>query len=320
MSNLDRYIRRATAGLPSRTRVDTAAELRVHLNERVEQYVGQGFARDEAEHLAVQQMGPSERVNRSFLGHIFTRRIGWVILDLLMLGIGAWLSRNYLFAPAEEARPYTLSAEELTPLLGDFEAVEVTLPREARTFSFTVSIGSGPQLQGSTNLTQRAADLRPNQRLQVPISIGFPNPGLHQGECPEGARPFRLSDYPGSWSGGCLDVPPTQGSWRHLSADGLEIVYDTWQPLLVYQPHAHVGTLPEGVRSVVQMPDGYVVTAEPETWLVLHIHVSRTSMDDIGPLPPVPSAQDVIDEHFWLARDLYVAPRPQRPASQPSEP
>jgi len=39
MSNLDRYIRRATAGLPSRTRVDTAAELRVHLNERVEQCV-----------------------------------------------------------------------------------------------------------------------------------------------------------------------------------------------------------------------------------------------------------------------------------------
>lgn len=320
MSTLDRYIRRATAGLPSRTRLDTAAELRVHLNERVERYVRQGFARDEAEHLAVQQMGPSEPVNRSFLGHIFTRRIGWVILGLLLVGIGAWLSRNYLFAPAEEARHYTLTAEGLTPLLGDFEAVQVTLPREARTFSFAISIGSDPQFQGSTNLTERAAGLRPNQRLQMPMSIGFPNPGLHQGRCDEGWRPFRLSNDPGSWGGGCLEVPATQGSWRHLSADGLEIDYDTWQPLLIYQPQVQVDTLPEGVRPIVQMPDGYVITADPETWLILYSHVSRTSMDDIGPLPPVPSVQDVMDQYWWLASDLDGFRRIPPPANRPAEP
>lgn len=85
MSPVDQYIRRATTGLPNRTRLDTAAELRVHLNERIRKYMAQGFDRAEAEHLAVEQMGPAEPVNRRFLGHVFTPRVGWVVLGLLVL-------------------------------------------------------------------------------------------------------------------------------------------------------------------------------------------------------------------------------------------
>ena len=74
MTPVDRHIRRATVGLPRRRRLDTAAELRVHLNERVREFLEQGFARKEAEHLAVQYMGPLPDVNRQLLGHTFTAR------------------------------------------------------------------------------------------------------------------------------------------------------------------------------------------------------------------------------------------------------
>src|SRR5690606_25898849 len=56
MSPIDLYIRRATLGLPKRARLDTAAELRVHLNERAVALTSQGLDRSEAEHLAVEYM------------------------------------------------------------------------------------------------------------------------------------------------------------------------------------------------------------------------------------------------------------------------
>ncbi len=43
MGPIDQYIRRATLGLPRRQRLDTAAELRVHLNARAASLSSQGL-------------------------------------------------------------------------------------------------------------------------------------------------------------------------------------------------------------------------------------------------------------------------------------
>jgi hypothetical protein len=82
---IDEYIYRATLGLPKHNRVDTSAELRVHLNSRVKELMASGFPKDESEHLAVQEMGRVEPVNLAFLGHGFTNKLGWLVLCAALL-------------------------------------------------------------------------------------------------------------------------------------------------------------------------------------------------------------------------------------------
>jgi hypothetical protein len=91
---IDTYIRRATAGLPRLERVDTAAEIRVHLLQKTRELMSQGFPREEAEHLAVQEMGPVAATNRALLGHFFTHRIGWMVLALMVVAGLGWLGFN----------------------------------------------------------------------------------------------------------------------------------------------------------------------------------------------------------------------------------
>ncbi len=89
-SALDRYIARATLGLPRAERLDTAAELRTHLLERAAQLQAQGFAREEAEYLAVRQMGNVRATNVQLLGHFFTTPLGWGVLALVVLALVGW--------------------------------------------------------------------------------------------------------------------------------------------------------------------------------------------------------------------------------------
>jgi hypothetical protein len=104
---IDMYIRRATAGLPRLERVDTAAEIRVHLLQKTRELMAQGFPREEAEHLAVQEMGPVAATNRAFLGHIFTSSLGWVVVGLTVIASGIWISQRQ---PANS----TLTLEKIT--------------------------------------------------------------------------------------------------------------------------------------------------------------------------------------------------------------
>ena len=61
--------------------------------------MAQGFPREEAEHLAVQEMGPVAPTNRAFLGHAFTSSLGWLVLGALLFtgGIWAFLERDAIF-------------------------------------------------------------------------------------------------------------------------------------------------------------------------------------------------------------------------------
>ena len=47
--NINQYINKATAGLPNKERIDTSAELRVHLNAQVKKHIIEGHSQKEAE-------------------------------------------------------------------------------------------------------------------------------------------------------------------------------------------------------------------------------------------------------------------------------
>ena len=111
---IDKYIRNATAGLPNRERIDTAAELRVHLNQKTRELMAQGFPREEAEHLAVQEMGPVASTNRALLGHVFTAKLGWAVLSIMVFFATTWAYREFW-------RDTTVS--EVEPNLRDLEQV-----------------------------------------------------------------------------------------------------------------------------------------------------------------------------------------------------
>ncbi len=90
-TQIDCYIDKATIGLPARERIDTAAELRVHLNSQVKKHMLEGHNKEEAEFLAVDAMGAVAPVNRQFLGHIFTPRVGWGLVVAAVFGVSSWL-------------------------------------------------------------------------------------------------------------------------------------------------------------------------------------------------------------------------------------
>ncbi|GAA4015048.1 hypothetical protein GCM10022631_28690 [Deinococcus rubellus] len=101
MLSLNEYIQRATLGLPKAERLDAAAELRAHLLERVAELEQKGFAREEAEFLAVQAMGDPAPMNRGLLGWSLPRTLGWAVLGLMSLATGSWWVYNNLMPPKE---------------------------------------------------------------------------------------------------------------------------------------------------------------------------------------------------------------------------
>jgi hypothetical protein len=146
---IDTYIRRATAGLPRLERVDTAAEIRVHLLQKTRELMAQGFPREEAEHLAVQEMGPVAATNRAFLGHIFTSSLGWAVVGLMLAGAGVWtyLERDWIFWKDTMIRSVPLDAEDLQfalPEIPKFKTApqltkfEFYLPRGTKTLEYAL--------------------------------------------------------------------------------------------------------------------------------------------------------------------------------------
>lgn len=256
MTTIDRYIRRATVGLPRRERLDTAAELRVHLNERLRALSAEGFAREEAEHLVVERMGPVDEVNRRLLNHAFTARAGWTVAAILLLGVVAWLAIHYLFAPPLLARPHALTLSDVLPLIGDLAAVDVTVPTTARTSVLGVTQGgatvftvAGPALLADT-VPERA-----NQRIKRTLVAGFPAASVGAAACAPGTRPFAVRTPRGGDSATCLVVPSGSvgGRWHQLAAGGLPVRFDVWQPVLafepIYPPALPDGTAPDSVPS-----------------------------------------------------------------------
>lgn len=140
--SLNQYVQRATLGLPKAERVDAAAELRAHLLERITELEQQGFARDEAEFLAVRAMGDPQTTNRQLLGHFLTTPLGWLALGVVLLGGAGWWAYNNLMPPSEGVA-YSgsgLTLEDLRALQADsdapkglYQTVTITYPKETKT-------------------------------------------------------------------------------------------------------------------------------------------------------------------------------------------
>jgi hypothetical protein len=137
--SIDKYIQQVTAGLPQLERIDTAAELRVHLLQKTRELMAQGFPREEAEHLAVQEMGPVSETNRALLGHIFTAKFGWITLGVLALGL-LYLERHRFIWPDTSVREADFTLKEVAEFQPIENAtrrkLEFTLPRGTRSFEY----------------------------------------------------------------------------------------------------------------------------------------------------------------------------------------
>jgi hypothetical protein len=146
---IDTYIRRATAGLPRLERVDTAAEIRVHLLQKSRELMTQGFPREEAEHLAVQEMGPVVATNRALIGHMFTSSLGWVVVGVMLAGASVWtyLERDWIFWKDTTIRSVQLDGDDLQFALKvipqfvsppDFKKFEFVVPRGTKTVEYAM--------------------------------------------------------------------------------------------------------------------------------------------------------------------------------------
>lgn len=147
---LNGYIARATSGLPRHQRLETAAELRAHLHERVRELQAAGYPREEAEFLAVQGMGDPAPTNRSLLGHMFTTPLGWGLLAATVLGLGGYTAWREWLPPRvgvqlEQPTPAdygSLFAQAEAPR-GRYQAATLTYP--AGTRSVITVLYSSPQ-------------------------------------------------------------------------------------------------------------------------------------------------------------------------------
>jgi hypothetical protein len=115
--NINQYIKKATAGLPSRERIDTAAELRVHLNAQVKKHLLEGHSREEAEFLAVDAMGAPAPLNRQLLGHMFTPQLGWRLVVGAVVVIGLWFGVQKLLEPRAGIYKVATTTEDLMKVL-----------------------------------------------------------------------------------------------------------------------------------------------------------------------------------------------------------
>ena len=153
---VDQYVHRATLGLPRAQRLDAATELRAHLLERVTEYEAQGYAREEAEYLAVRGMGEVLVTNRELLGHFFTHRAGWLtLLALLVIG-SAWAA--YRASQWEGVRPATAIAEDDTAVLQLMAGIWPIFP--GFTKAAEVRFPTGTQNVFAALLTDGAKNLR----------------------------------------------------------------------------------------------------------------------------------------------------------------
>lgn len=254
--SIDKYIQHATAGLPQLERIDTAAELRVHLLQKTRDLMAQGFPREEAEHLAVQEMGPVAATNRALLGHIFTAKFGWRVLGFAALTIVVWTGwhfRYIAFWPQAEIRSSEITVGELSRALGNGTltatnqtAFDLTFPRGTKwvnvsTWSYSESafedlggVGFGSDQNAPTQYRLVLTEGRYLDQKSRGIGFSYSDNGswnwLNFGNF------FRLSWYrsgvaagpAGPWKSSTAD-PPIK---NHVTRSTIEL--NKWLPIAYY--------------------------------------------------------------------------------------
>jgi hypothetical protein len=243
-TGIDRYIEQATAGLPHRECLDTAAELRVHLNNRVRELLLEGFNQEEAGHVAVEGMGPVAPVNRQLLGHIFTPALGWLVLAIMLLGGFGWYASRYLFAPAEVIRSVQATTEDLAQINSVGKVFELVLPQEAKSI-FITQVNAYTDFTKPTVVNQWSGALDttpdaysapplPNSRQKARVIFKTGNDIGCYTVASRIVRPNGKSSD-ASMADGCLDKPSnTMGysvSSRGLALPNSSLKINTWIPM-----------------------------------------------------------------------------------------
>jgi hypothetical protein len=294
-SSIDRYIAQATIGLPGRKRVDTAAELRVHLNSRSKELMVEGFPREEAEHLAVDAMGPVARVNRQFLGHVFTTPVGWAVLVLLVLGGFGWWAKDNLFQPPIGISSRETNLEDWKQILGNSWAYELKPPKEAKQAIIamtgngeTVIWSNGLQYQedvGGKMVTRSIVEKKPAQ-LAIYDQVKIYNQTYTSKQC-EGKTPALISFSIGTMQTICLKQFKGMYGWRYanFAKENTELPLNRWIPVW-----AKIFTgLYDDLKDEAGKPAGYRTLSDdpnPNNWIVLQIYLSDKVIDERNIKPP----------------------------------
>lgn len=142
MSTIDQYIKTATLGLPRKERLDLAVQLRMHMQEKVQDYMEQGFPREEAEHLTLQDMGTPQVMFQQQMRHFLQYQLPyWILAGVVLWG---WNVARQHPAPVVKLTPLT-SAEwigvqnhSLFQGLNRFESFSAVLPENSRGFELLV--------------------------------------------------------------------------------------------------------------------------------------------------------------------------------------
>lgn len=184
--SLQKYIHRATVGLPRAERLDAAAELRTHLVEKIDKLRAQGHPADEAEYLAVQAMGDPAPTNRGLLGHALTHRAGWWVLAAVLLGGGGWAGYGYVqreWRPPAEGLRYTggtltlddfqaLNSDPAAPR-GTYQTATLTYPRGTKTIYYALITPKSALVQSKDVEGEVARNMSASALRSVPGSYRY---------------------------------------------------------------------------------------------------------------------------------------------------
>lgn len=139
---IDEYVHRATLGLPRAERLDAATELRAHLLERVAEYQAQGYAREEAEFLAVRGMGEVGDAHPQLWCERL-RKAGWIVLGVITWYAGGTTAYREWFPPREGVKLGAANSDDIARIFaladaprGSYQAATLTLPQGTKTLIY----------------------------------------------------------------------------------------------------------------------------------------------------------------------------------------
>lgn len=182
MKTIDQYIHKATRGLPRKERIDAAAELRAHMLEKIKDLMQQGFPREEATYLAVQEMGSPQLPFAQRVRHFAQFQLPCWMLGVLLLGAGIWWGKDNLFAPKAGVFPMAeIGVQEMKTILNlgerstsGWQAIKLVLPRETRSLSVVLTTGNTDAVAGGSEFVFPVdRQDRPNNfRMQKTLLLG----------------------------------------------------------------------------------------------------------------------------------------------------
>ncbi|GGJ25987.1 permease prefix domain 1-containing protein [Deinococcus roseus] len=248
MKTIDQYIHKATRGLPRKERIDAAAELRAHMIEKIKDLMQQGFSREEAAYLAVQEMGSPTVPFWQRFRHFAQYQLPYWVLGAVLLSGGYWWGKDNLFAP--KAGVYALQdigVKEMKDILNlgsqstsGWKGVKVVFPTETRHLTVMLMEGARPGMSRSTPaVPQPGEEGKPNNfRFQETFLLGL-NSKASIPDCPgPGLVVLNLSKETTADLSTCTGIPMDSKAsiiepWRVASAalGSGELHLNTWTPI-----------------------------------------------------------------------------------------